>query len=120
MKFKVHTFRKVACEHLASIRKLNIKRLFKFSDGCGQRYKSRGPLSDISYALSNFEYPIVHNNFGSRHGKGASDGESAIIKSHASTAVKAGKAVMKDAYELYIYCRDNLTKDASDDTCSHY
>lgn len=116
----VNAFQNVACNHLTNSRHLTLSKLYRFSDGCGQQYKSKGPLSDISYATSDFGYPIVHNFTGSRHGKGASDGESAVIKSHASTAVKTGRCVIKSAKDLYKYCCDHLTKDASSDMCTHF
>ena len=57
--------------------------------------------------------PLGHNTpwvFGSRHGKGPSDGERAVIKNHASTAVKAGRAIIKNAKDLYDYTHANLEK----------
>ncbi|KAJ8042545.1 hypothetical protein HOLleu_13627 [Holothuria leucospilota] len=93
---------------------------FQFSDGCGTQYKSKGPISDISYALADFGLSYHHNYSGTRHGKGASDGESAVIKSSASTAVKAGRAVIRNAKELFQYAKENLTKEPSVDQCKHH
>lgn len=47
-------------------------------------------------------------------------GKSEVIKSLATTAVKVGRALIKNAKELYNYSKDNLTKEASPDTCTHY
>jgi hypothetical protein len=53
--------------------------------------------------VSDFGFPIQRNYSGCRHSKGASDGESAVIKSLATTAMKDGQALIRNAKELYNY-----------------
>uniref|UniRef100_UPI00358E6D50 uncharacterized protein n=1 Tax=Myxine glutinosa TaxID=7769 RepID=UPI00358E6D50 len=112
----VNTFQQVVCQHLTSCRQLKISAMHRFSVSAGQ-YKSRGAISEISYAQEDFTYPIQHNHVGTRHGKGACDGEGAVIKSQASIAVRAGTAIIKDAKSLYEYCQENLRKDVDSDQC---
>ena len=94
--------------------------MLRYSDGCAAQYKSKGPLAGISYSSSDYGFPMIHNFFGSRHGKGPSDGESAVIKSHVSTAAKNETVIIGNARELYEYCVDALEKDASDTACTHF
>ena len=96
----VHAFQKAVSCHLKKTRHLKINKMYRFSDGSSSQYKSRGPFSDISYAYEDYKYPILHNYFGTRHGKGASDGEGAVVKSQASQAVLAGTAIIRDAQSL--------------------
>lgn len=91
----VHKYQGVTNHHLLETRELHLAKIYRFSDDCGSRYRSKGPISDISYALSNFGVTYHHNYSGTRHGKGASDGENAVLKSNATTAVRAGTAFIR-------------------------
>ena len=118
----VHAFQKAVVHHRTTKRNLHIDKMYQFSDCCAVQYRSKGPFSDISYGVTDYKIPIQHNYSGERHGKGASDGESAVIKSNATTAVKVGRALIRNAEELYGYAKDNLTKDMSSSTeaCTHF
>ncbi|PIK36573.1 hypothetical protein BSL78_26595 [Apostichopus japonicus] len=113
----VNAFQQVVCQHLTLARKLPVTRLYRYSDGCSSQYKSKGPISDISYSIEDYGFPIQHNFSGTRHGKGASDGESAVVKFHASTAVKTGSVIIKDARGLYDYCQEKLTRGIESGNC---
>ena len=95
----VNTFQKVVSNHLMTTRDLKLTTFYRFSDGCSSQYKSKGPISDISYGKQDFGYTIHHNFSGTRHGKGASDGESGVVKRMASDAVKAGTAVISTSQQ---------------------
>lgn len=116
----VNAFQTTACQHLKETRQLQLSHIYRYSDGCAQQYKSKGPFSDVSYGSTDFGVLIHHNFSGSRHGKGASDGESAVVKSAATTAVKVGAAVIRNAEELYQFAQENLTKSPDTDCCKHY
>lgn len=113
----VYKFQEVVTEHLTGNRKIPLKKFYRFSDGCSSQYKSKGPISDISYDKKDFGMTIHHNYSGTRHGKGASDGESGVVKRYAEEAVKAGAANINDAKSLYEYLRANMTKESEDMSC---
>ena len=62
----------------------------------------------------------IHNYYGSRHGKGAADGESAVVKSKASRAVKSGTAVISTATEMFNFCQEVLVKITVEHECTYY
>ncbi|KAJ8043450.1 Reticulocyte-binding protein 2-like a [Holothuria leucospilota] len=109
----VHKFFTEAVQFLEM--QLAIAKIVRFSDGCSSQYKSRGPFLDIS----SYEKQTEHHFFGSRHGKGPSDGESAVVKRQASLAVKSGTQYIPNAKALYEYCKDHLTRGNKDD-CSQF
>lgn len=115
----VHTYMDMLTAHLHEKRNLTIEKMVRFSDGCGVQYKSRGLLADIANSSLDYNFP-TNNYFGSRHGKGPSDGESAVVKSKASMAVKSGRAVISTAKELFDFCSETLEKDVKyGDSCTH-
>ena len=117
----VHTYMDMLTAHLHQNRDLTIEKMVRFSDGCSVQYKSRGPLADIAHSSLDYNFPTNHNYFGARHGKGPSDGESAVVKSKASMAVKSGGVVISTAKELFDFCSETLKKDVKDgDCCTHY
>ncbi|XP_072172303.1 uncharacterized protein [Diadema setosum] len=113
----VHAMQAKVCKHLAEKRGLNIKVMYRYSDGCASQYKSKGPFSDVSYFTEDFGFPVIHNYFGSRHGKGPSDGEGAVVKSQASTAVLTRKVVISDAKALYEFSKKHLDKQSEGGQC---
>ena len=116
----VFHFTEVAMDHLRNTRVLQVDHVIQWTDGCPSQYKSKGPFSDISCALSDFGCTFERNYFGSRHGKGPSDGESAVVKHHAATAVKAGSTIIANAKDLFDYCyASTLNKQPADD-CKHF
>lgn len=113
----VNTFQEVVSKHLSETRGLAIGKFYRFSDGCSSQYKSKGPISDISYGPEDFGHIIHHNYSGTRHGKGASDGESGVVKRHASDAVKAGTVIINNPESLYDYLSKHVMKEASEGQC---
>ena len=75
----VHTYSSIAHRHLSQIRGLDINRYIQYTDGCSSQYKSKHAFMDISCASEEFGCTIQRNYFGTRHGKGAADGESAVV-----------------------------------------
>ena len=94
----VNHFVTVAYEHLRTARNFDIVKSLRFSDGCAAQYKSRGPIADIHVHVAHSHqdngFQTQHNYFGSCHGKGPSDGESTVVKSMASTAVKSTTTII--------------------------
>ncbi|KAK7093018.1 hypothetical protein V1264_008679 [Littorina saxatilis] len=117
----VHHFTKMAVEHLTGTRGLCLQRIITWTDGCASQYKSKGPFADISHVFQDYGVAFERHLFGSRHGKGPSDGESAVIKSHAFNATKAGRTDIATAEDLYNYCQTSaLNKQPHDeDQCHH-
>lgn len=113
----VNKFQSVVSTHLQTTRSLSIQTFYRFSDGCSAQYKSKGPISDISYGVEDYGYTIHHNYSGTRHGKGASDGESGVVKRLASDAVKAGTAIINNAKSLSDFLSQKATKEAPAGRC---
>lgn len=116
----VNAFQTATCQHMKDTLQLQLTQIYRYSDGCGQQYKSKGPFSDVSYGVTDFGVSIHHKCSGSRHGKGASDGESVVVKSAATNAVKAGAALIRNAEVLYRYSLEHLTKYPNADACKQY
>ena len=113
----VNRFQQEVCRHLTTTRNVKISKMYRYSDGCSSQYKSKGPFSDVSYSKEDYGFGMHHNISGTRHGKGASDGESAVVKNHAANAVKAGTVIIKDAEALFHYLETNCTKAPTDGNC---
>lgn len=116
----VNSYMELVARHLIQKRNLDVTRMVRFSDNCACQYKSKGPIADIAHASADYSFLIHHNYFGSRHGKGASDGESAVVKSSASQAVNSSSAVITNGKDLYEFCVENLQKDTSSEDCLHF
>jgi hypothetical protein len=116
----VRAFTNEAIRHLQEVRHLQLGHIIQFTDGCSAQYKSKGPFLDISNGCRDFGCLFERNFFGSRHGKGPSDGESAVVKSSATRAIKAGTAVISSSEELFAYCvGSSLNKQPEGPGCNH-
>ena len=115
----VQQFVSLAMQHLQHHRHLNVQRVIQWTDGCASQYKSKGPFSDISHSTTDLGCTQLERHFfGSRHGKGPSDGMSGIIKHHVDTAVKACQVVVQNAKEMFIFLQQTFTKDP-EGPCAH-
>ena len=115
----VAAFTKEAITFLRITRGVEIKGIIEFTDGCTSQYKSASAFTDISFANQDFGVPMSRNFFGSEHGKGAPDGETGAIKSKIEMAILGGKAIIRNAKELFRYCKEELAieKDSSSKMC---
>ncbi len=71
----------------------DLNTVISFSDQYAAQYKRRGPFLDIANAEEEYGLYVQHHYFGSRHGKGPSDGETAVVKRMASSAIKSKKCI---------------------------
>lgn len=110
----VHHFETLAIKHLKEKRGLKLEHVVEFTDGCGAQYKSKVPFADISNSKASHGLSVERCYFGSRHGKGLSDGVSGVVKSSARRAVLSCRITINNAEELYNFCNLNLTKDGCD------
>ena len=117
----VHHFVTLANTHLQNERGLKIKREVHISNGAASQYKSRTPFADVACSNEDYGFPVEKHFFGSRHGKGPSDGETGVVKTSASIAVKSRKAVIMSATSMFEYCVGNLTRPVqeNEDVCFH-
>ena len=116
----VHAFTLRAVEHLRDARNISLEHIVQWTDGCSSQYKSKGPFADISRALQDYGCTFERNFFGSRHGKGPADGESAVVKSSAMRAIKSGQ-VVTDAEGLFQFCQSSgLNKQPNEAGCQHF
>lgn len=106
-------------EHLAD-KAYFFRRIIQWSDNCGSQYKCKNAFRDL-HALKKFAPHVERHFFGSRHGKNACDGESAVIKRTVSQAVKDRRVVVQSAADFFAYCKIQLVKpDYLDGACQHY
>ena len=71
-------------------------------------------------ALDDYAFPLEQCFFGSRHGKGPSDGESAVVKRKVSPAVTNNQVVLNTTGDLGNGCKENLTRyHIGDGSCYH-
>ena len=116
----VHTFMSASIQHLKTkLGPKGIQQIVRFSDGAACQYKSRGPFLDVAMAEEEYSTPTTFHYFGSRHGKGPSDGESAVVKRQASQAVIAGVFVINDARDLFEFTKQIEKKPVADE-CLHF
>lgn len=114
----VHQFTTLAIKYLKS--KLEpLQQIIRFSDGAACQYKSKGPFLDVAMSKALFGIPITYHFFGSRHGKGPSDGESAVVKRQASQAVNAGEFVINNAKDMFDFSK-LICKQPKADECLHF
>ena len=116
----VNQFTVIALEHLK--KEVSFDKVIRFSDGAPNQYKSKGPFLDVSHAKSDYNVEFQHEFFGSRHGKGPSDGESGVIKRMATDAVIGGTAIIRNAKEMFEFIRSKATRPVEEDpnNCSHF
>ena len=95
----VQLFMKTLAGHMA-IHYPDVTNLLVWSDGCGVQYKSRMPLYNLAKNFGT-NLQITWNYFGSRHGKGESDGESAVVKNFLDNATKAQQLHKHDCADVF-------------------
>jgi hypothetical protein len=93
-----------ATNFLLTERKLELEHIVQFSDGCAVQYKSKRPFHDVSQS----KITTDRNFYGARHGKGPSDGLSAVAKQACTRAVKSGEVVIQDARDMYCYLKKDM------------
>ena len=117
----VQHFTAMALTHLREQRGLTISHVIQWPNGCSSQYKSKGPFADIARSLEDLDTTLERNFYSSRHGKGPSDGECAVVKHHAAAAVAAGRAVISNATDLFKYCKQSpLNKQPPREGCAHH
>ncbi|XP_048028545.1 uncharacterized protein si:ch211-86h15.1 isoform X2 [Megalobrama amblycephala] len=110
----VHHFETLAIKHLKEKRGLKLEHVVEFTDGCGAQYKSKVSFADISNSKASHGLSVERCYFGSRHGKGPSNGVSGVVKSSVRHAVLLRRITINNAEEMYNFCNLNLTKDGCD------
>jgi hypothetical protein len=78
----------------------HIEHIIFWSDGCAAQYKSKLPLFNISQSFG-ISQRVTWNYFGSRHGKGESDGESAVVKTFLNNTIKSEQLTIHDARAVF-------------------
>ena len=99
----VHHFESLAVKLLQEKRGLNCQHIVEFTDGCSGQYKSKSPFADNSYTKLTHGISFERNFFGSRHGKGPSDGVSGVVKSAVRRAVISRRVTINTAEEMFDY-----------------
>ena len=116
----VYVFVQQLAQHLR-LKHPHITEILFWSDGCSSQYKSKIPFYNIA---TNFKtgFGVVWNFFGSRHGKGESDGESAVVKNFLDRSVKARQMDLHDAKGVYDFLQDSelLVTNSNSDSHRHF
>ena len=107
----VQEFVELANGHLKEARGLNIEKEIHLTDGCAAQYKFRIPFTDISFSQSDHGFPVERHFYGSRHGKGPSDGAGAVMKSVVKRAVMGGNVVVNNSHDFFDFAKAMLTKE---------
>jgi len=100
----VDCFERKVDTHLETCHGLNLRRKVQFTDGAASQYKGKTAFGYLARKSSK----VIRNFFGSRHGKGPCDLAGGIVKSAVRRAVNARKAIIRNAKEMYEYCKDHL------------
>ena len=106
----VQEFVKIANNHLIKVRGLKIEKEIQMTDGCAAQYKSRIPFTDISFCQTDFGFSVERHFYGSRHGKGPSDGAGAVVKSSVRRAVNGEKVIVNNSKDFF-ECAKKMTKE---------
>ena len=114
----VHHFVQLAMQELHS-RGLHFSKAVHFSDGCASQYKGKTSFVDCTHGTIDYGVPTEKHFFGSPHGKGPCDAEIGVIKRMTASAVKAQRAQVSTALEMFEYCRDNLSRPKNDAEHAH-
>lgn len=114
----VHHFETCAMTDLKS-RGLHFTKVIHFSDGCASQYKGRISFADATHGAEDTGVPVEKHFFGSRHGKGPCDAEIGVVKRVVGTAIKARRAEVANAKEMFNFCKATLTRPATLDVHCH-
>lgn len=105
----VHHYNALSIRHVDD-EGIPIGKLIHFTDGAPTQYKSRINFADASFSNEDFGFSTEKHFFGSRHGKGPCDREIGVLKKQVRLAVNARRAEVSNAFDLYEYGRQNLTR----------
>ena len=70
--------------------------------------------------MSQREIPILHNYFGSNHGKGDADSAIGHLSQHVDSVVRSGVIEISDSLSLFAYCKKVLSLKPEKGMCQHY
>ena len=112
--FAVKAFMDRALKHLKE-KNVPVEWIVLFSDNCAVQYKSCHVFDQISQR----EIPILHNYFGSNHGKGDTNSATGHLSQHVNSVVRSGIIEINDS--LFAYCKKVLSKgEPKKGMCQHY
>ena len=116
MSFPVKAFMDRMLEHLKE-KNIPVEWIVLFSDNCAVQYKS----CHVFDQMSQREIPILHNYFGSNHGKGEADSAIGHLSQHVDSVVRSGVIEISDSLSLFAYCKKVLSKgEPEKGMCQHY
>jgi hypothetical protein len=107
----VNKFVKLATEHLTKVRGLTIEAQIQLTDGCAAQYKSKVPFTDISFCKKDLGCLVERHFYGSRHGKGPSDGAGAVLKSAVRRVVMGRNIVVNNSKDLFEFAQQKMAKE---------
>lgn len=109
----VEVFLKETMIHLAA--KSKATRLIIFSDGCAGQYKGKTAFWNLCEMLQQPWFKRLGINlewhfYGSRHGKGESDGESGTVKSYVDRAIRGRGIIINSAQEFSTFIHSEMER----------
>lgn len=83
--------------------------MLQFSDCAASQYRCSTSFADIYFSQKDLGLDVQRHYFESSHGKSPADGQGAVIKRDATTAMTHHKAQIRSAEEFYEFCQEMLT-----------
>lgn len=102
--FAAAVFRRTTVNHILEKRNIKIKQHIGWSDGCSSQYKCCGSFLEYSLYPQVFSHSYEHHFFGSRHAKGPSDAEGAVVKTWVDRQIAHG-ALVQSAEDFVKICQ---------------
>ena len=104
--FAAAVFRATTVNYIINSRKFQIKHHVGWSDGCARQYKSCEAFLDYSLYPKNFLHDYEHHFFGSRHAKGPSDAEGAVVKTWVDREIAHKGCLIQSAEDFVNVCQN--------------
>lgn len=101
--FAAAVFRRTTVNHMLQDKNIKIKQHIGWSDGCSSQYKCSRSFFEYSLYPQVFSHRYEHHFFGSRHAKGPSDAEGAVIKTWVDRQIAHG-ALVQSAEDFVKIC----------------
>ena len=111
----VKTFVDKTLAHLKQRQRLNIDKVYQFSDNNAAQYKSHKAFK----IMSKRQVPIEAHYFGAQHGKGPADAFIGRFKSQLYMAIRAGELEIDTSRDVYEYATMHWAKSSTNGVCKH-
>lgn len=121
LKHDPHAVRAFEACYIKHLKEQNEKvdHMICYSDGAASQFKAKLPFHYLSEAQSSLGVTQERSFFGTRHGKSVCDALGGFVKNAAASHVASRKYVIKDAEELFLLAKEELSLDWDCSTGTH-